>query len=121
MDKPEAGERDPLLRLAASVSDRETVAWEDESERAPDLTRTLVRLRGLAALAAEHERFRSSSGTATGPAQETAQLVPSSGMTWGPLRIVESVGRGGFGHVYRAFDPRLDREVALKLWRRRSP
>ena len=37
---------------------------------------------------------------------------------WGPLRIIEQVGRGTFGDVYRAWDTRLDREVALKILRR---
>jgi len=38
--------------------------------------------------------------------------------SWGRLTIVEEIGRGAFGAVYRAKDPRLDREVALKLLRR---
>ena len=37
--------------------------------------------------------------------------------TWGHLRIHERVGRGAFGEVYRAWDTRLEREVALKLIR----
>jgi hypothetical protein len=36
---------------------------------------------------------------------------------WGPLFVLEWVGGGSFGEVYRAWDPALDREVALKLLR----
>jgi serine/threonine-protein kinase len=39
----------------------------------------------------------------------------SSLTSWGRLTIIEEIGRGAFGVVYRARDPRLDREVALKL------
>ena len=34
---------------------------------------------------------------------------------WGRLELRERLGEGSFGEVYRAFDPQLEREVAVKL------
>ncbi len=41
--------------------------------------------------------------------------APVGEFRWGHLLALERVGQGGFGDVYRALDPQLDREVALKL------
>ena len=52
----------------------------------------------------------------SGPGADSG--IAPSGQTpeqWGSLQLVEKVGEGTFGEVYRAFDSQLHREVALKL------
>ena len=60
---------------------------------------------------------RGSAAHEAGPsgAPDDGPLAP--GDRWGTLEIRERIGRGAAGDVYRAFDPALEREVALKIWR----
>jgi putative two-component system response regulator len=42
-------------------------------------------------------------------------MTVRDGMTLGPYRVVERIGRGGMASVYRAYHPGLDRYVAIKV------
>ena len=42
-------------------------------------------------------------------------MALASGSRLGPYEIVSAIGAGGMGEVYRAQDPRLRREVAIKV------
>ncbi|MCP4659073.1 MAG: serine/threonine protein kinase, partial [bacterium] len=54
------------------------------------------------------------------PAPEAGDEV-GRGTTLGRYVVVDKVGQGGMGSVYAAYDPELNRKVALKLWRDCGP
>lgn len=42
-------------------------------------------------------------------------MIFSSGTRLGPYEIIDAIGAGGMGEVYRARDPKLNRDVAIKI------
>jgi len=111
--------RSRLEALAVAIADGAELDWaeadgalvdDDERELAANL-RAIASINGL--ISTSRDALTSTSRGAS--TDRVARLAP--GTTWGSLRIVAHLGAGRFGDVYRAFDPALDREVALKLVR----
>ena len=104
---------EPLLDVAAALADGTAVDWESAAQSTTDDEdrRLLAELRFIAGCRP----------TLAAPGSESSKpsaARPPVGRFLGSSQIIEHVGRGTFGDVYRAWDSRLDREVALKILRR---
>ena len=69
-----------------------------------------MRRRARAAL-----RGASPGGPAETRPHEATPVTLSPGTTLGSYEILDAIGAGGMGEVYRALDTRLRREVAIKV------
>jgi eukaryotic-like serine/threonine-protein kinase len=104
---------DALLPVAERIAKSEPVDWHAETQRVdkadPTMSAQLQALRDIAAIEAAHrEAERSMDRLDRQPAGD----VPRH---WRHLTLLEKIGEGQFGEVYRAFDNTLQIEVALKL------
>ncbi len=116
-----------FTELAEAIADGRPLDWDSIELSTPDGEERLVvaHLRAISQIA--ELRIASDSVSASSAA---SRFLSTTGATaspegtaigrWGLLQILERVGAGSFGDVYRAWDPTLDREVALKLLRRRA-
>jgi serine/threonine protein kinase len=101
-----------LIDIASAVAEGSAIDWDKAEQTARDGSeRAIVReLQVLSKIAEAVRTPQVTSPIGTSPAEHLRV-----GELWGHLRISEVIGEGSFGSVYRAWDRRLECEVALKL------
>jgi serine/threonine protein kinase/Tol biopolymer transport system component len=114
-----------VLEAARAIAAGRRVDWaaiESSADLSESLAGLLRELKIVEDIAELHRSLPDPISSLSDPAgsslspQTVETAAPAA--TWGSLRLLERVGEGAFGDVFRAWDPRLDREVALKLLRR---
>jgi len=105
---------EPLLNAAARIADGEVIDWGSitDSLRSEEDRQTADELALVAQIAAGHRQLHQ---ILPGDPETPPELVPDRAR-WGHLELLNVVGRGSYGTVYRAWDTRLERLVALKLF-----
>lgn len=97
---------DVLLETAGKIAAGDDVDWNSASITTSTNVRIISNLRTIATLA---EQFENPPNDRKSPPRRDHLF------TWGHLQVIERIAKGGFGEVFRAFDPILCRDVALKL------
>lgn len=110
------------MELALRVCDGVPVDWDHERALHHENGRAVQLLEALGRIARAHRHATLVTSTvklseAAGPRAGARPPEEEAPERWGPLVIREQIGGGSFGRVFRAFDGRLQIDVALKLFR----
>ena len=113
------GDPDRLGRLAERVAAGEAIDWDAAARGlSADEREVLAGLRELSRIVTAQGADPLARAAAAGGSSglEADARSPAPPRAWGNLRILGEIGRGTYGDVYRAHDPALDRDVAIKLF-----
>jgi serine/threonine protein kinase len=91
-----------LLSVAESISEGRPVDWNQLTQSITDPEQSAIA-----------DELRMLEGF--------SRLNAEAPLSWGPFTVISEIGRGSFGTVYRAIDPNLQLEVALKVIKSDNP
>ena len=107
---------DALEKLVNAIAGGAAIDWQEEKNKHPEFLDEIVELEKVEKLMLAFHSIGD---------EEILQIQEGSGGTekdrepslfqWGHLKVVEKIGEGAFGEVFRAYDSILDRNIALKL------
>ncbi len=107
-DPSELGLSQQVAEALGAITDQAPVHWDQVEQ-------TALSQAALESLRLVDDVARAYRGRAeTGPTRATRPVL----FQWGDLDVIERVGGGSYGEVFRAWDPWLERDVALKLFLR---
>jgi serine/threonine protein kinase len=105
-----------LDEVYGSVADGQPVDWTTLESHTTDDTRELVeQLRIVSELARVHRLLEEPPSTDRTTIEFGGRQADPAVLHWGRYTLVEKLGTGTFGTVYRAWDPELERHIAIKL------
>ena len=104
--------------LLESVADGAPVDWAAlDASAATSAERSRYRNLRLVARVAELHRTLVLDQEVDSPIGHIDEAALADPTAWGPLKVTTRIASGAFGRIYRAHDPQLNRDVALKLLR----
>jgi hypothetical protein len=106
----------PLDAALEAIADGRDVDWRS-LDRAAGGGDELKWLRVIAEIAdQQRERPSPAEAETVGVGDGTGRAAPAAAIgVWGRYQLVAEIGRGAYGSVYRAFDPGLQIEIAIKI------
>jgi tRNA A-37 threonylcarbamoyl transferase component Bud32 len=117
-----ANESEFMLGIAAAVADGAVVDWDHVEAQATtdDDKRVLRSLRLVSQIGTVHDSVGGDPDAPTRTLEPAPDLHAAAAPTveaqrWGRYELREELGAGAQGAVYRAWDPQLECEVALKV------
>jgi tRNA A-37 threonylcarbamoyl transferase component Bud32 len=114
---------DPLDEAADALADDASIDWAsiDRDSAPPEVREEAKWLRIIAEIADHHRAARRESADAETVAINPLLSVPRAAAAttaWGRFELLEKIGEGAYGRVYRAWNPDLQMEIAIKLLHR---